>query len=164
MSRFDVLVIGCGPAGERVIPIAEFFYGPFEPALQPNEILTEIRIPQPGASSGGAYAKMERKVGDYAAAAVAVQLALAPDGTCQTAGIGLTNVGLTAIQAEEAEKRLVGSTLDDEAIQEAAALAAAAADPEHDARGSVEYKRSLIQILTVRALHKAAGRARGESA
>jgi carbon-monoxide dehydrogenase medium subunit len=98
-------------------------------------------------------------VGDFATAAVAVQLALAGDGTCAAAGIGLTNVGPTPIKARRAEARLQGHRPDDAAIREAARLAAEEADPAEDLRGSVEYKRDLVRVLTARALRRALERA-----
>jgi carbon-monoxide dehydrogenase medium subunit len=154
-------VVAVGPRGERRIPIASFFTGPFATALGPDEILTEIRIPVPAARSGGAYFKMERKVGDFATAAVAVQLTLAADGTCARAGIGLTNVGLTPIKAERAEAALAGARPDEAAIRRAAQLAAQAAQPSADLRGSVEYKKDLVGVLTTRAVRRALERAGG---
>ena len=96
-------VVAVGPGGERVIPIAEFFVGPFETALAHDEILTEMRIPAAQPRSGGAYMKMERKVGDFATAAVAAQVTLDEQGRCTYAGLGLTNVGLEPIKAVAAE-------------------------------------------------------------
>ena len=110
-------------------PIAAFFTGPFTTALRTDEILVEIRVPIPPARSGGAYVKIERKVGDFATAAVAVQVALAADGTCARAGIGLTNVGAVPIKASQAEAALVGQRLDEAVIKRAAGLAAAAPSP-----------------------------------
>ena len=105
--------------------MSEFFVGPLATALNEGEILTAIRVPKPAAGSGNAYLKLERKVGDYATAGVAVALTLA-DGVCQRAGIGLTNAGLTPIKATGAEEFLVGKRPDDETIREAARLAASA--------------------------------------
>ena len=99
MLAYGAQVVGTGPKGERVIPIDQFFKGPFETALAHDEILTEIRIPAPKPRSGGAYMKMERKVGDFATAAVAAQVTLGANGNCESVGIGLTNVGLTPIMA-----------------------------------------------------------------
>jgi carbon-monoxide dehydrogenase medium subunit len=161
MLALGAEVVARGRAGERRIPIASFFTGPFETALGLGEILVEIRIPAPAARSGGAYLKLERKVGDFATAAVAVQLTLRPDGVCEQAGIGLTNVGLTPIKAVQAEASLRGKRLDDATIAQAARLAAAAAEPAEDLRGSVEYKKDLVRVLTARALRKAVERAEG---
>jgi aerobic carbon-monoxide dehydrogenase medium subunit len=123
--------------------------------------LVEIRVPAAPARSGGAYVKLERKVGDFATAAVAVQVTLRADGACEQAGIGLTNVGMTPIKAEKAEATLIGRRLDEKVIAQAAQLAAAAAQPAEDLRGSVEYKRDLVRVLTGRALRTALARAEG---
>ena len=159
MLALDAEVVAAGPGGERRFPIASFFTGPFETALRPDEILVEIRVPIPPARSGGAYLKLERKVGDFATAAVAVQLALSQNGTCAQAGIGLTNVGLTPIKAIAAEGALKGARPDEEIIKRVARLAADAAQPAEDLRGSVEYKRDLVRVLTARALRRALERA-----
>jgi carbon-monoxide dehydrogenase medium subunit len=154
-------VVAVGPRGERRIPVTAFFTGPFATALAPGEILVEVRVPVPPPRSGGAYLKLERKVGDYATAAVAVQLTLGADGACTRAGIGLTNVGLTPIQASAAEAALMGARPDEAAITRAARLAADAAQPGDDLRGPAEYKRDLVRVLTGRALRAALARAGG---
>ncbi|HEV8657596.1 MAG TPA: xanthine dehydrogenase family protein subunit M [Thermoanaerobaculia bacterium] len=154
-------IVAQGPKGTRKIPITDFFTGLFTTALHPDEILTEIRIPTPPARSGGAYLKVERKVGDFAAAAVAVQVTLEGE-TLKRVGIGLTNVGPTPIKASRAEKALQGKPADEKNIQEAARIASEEAEPADDLRGSVEYKRSLIRVLTARALKQAIARAKGE--
>jgi carbon-monoxide dehydrogenase medium subunit len=159
MLALGAQVVAVGGKGERRIPIASFFTGPFETALEPDEILTEIRVPVPPAGSGGAYVKMERKVGDFATAAVAVQVTLAASGVCESAGIGLTNVGLTPLQASRAEAALKGKRLDEAAIAEAARLAADTAQPTDDLRGPAEYKKDLVRVLTTRALRRALERA-----
>ena len=152
-------IVAVGRGGERRLPIESFFTGPFATALKADEILTEIRVPVPAAKSAGAYLKVERKVGDFATAAVAVQITLAANDVCSRIGIGLTNVGLTPIKAGKAEGALRGQRLDDKAIKEAARLAADAAQPAADLRGPVEYKKDLVRVLTVRALHRALERA-----
>jgi len=159
MLALRAQVVAYGPDGERIIPIDEFFFGLFMTALQPGEIVTEIRIPAPGERTGGAYFKLERKVGDYAIAGAAVQLTLAADGTVEQAGIGLTNLGMAPIRAAAAEEALVGKTPDDDAIAAAAAAAAEAAEPIADRRGSVEYKKNMARVLTGRAIRKALARA-----
>jgi aerobic carbon-monoxide dehydrogenase medium subunit len=160
MLALGAEIVAVGPKGERRMPIATFFTGPFATGLKPDEILVEIRVPVPAARSGGAYLKLERKVGDFATAAVAVQVTLGANGACEQAGIGLTNVGLTPIKATKAEASLKGKALDESAIKQAAELAAQVAEPSADLRGSVEYKKDLVRILTARALRKAAERAR----
>jgi carbon-monoxide dehydrogenase medium subunit len=145
-------VVARGPDGERTIPIDEFFQGPFTTSLQPNEIVTEVRVPAPG-RAGGTYLKLERKVGDFATVGVAVHVTMS-NGTVEQAGIALTGVGATNIRAAEAEEALTAQALDDEAIDEAARLAAAAAQPRTDVRGSEEYKRNVIRIFTARGLRK----------
>jgi aerobic carbon-monoxide dehydrogenase medium subunit len=159
MLALDAEVSATGPKGTRRIPVAGFFKGPLETALGAGEILTEIRIPLPPPRSGGAYLKLERKVGDFATAGVAVQLVLGADGACARVGIGLTNVGPTPIKAQRAEGLLRGHRPDDAAIRETARAAAAESDPSEDLRGSVEYKRDLVRVLTARAIRRALERA-----
>ena len=161
MLAYGAEIVATGPKGERTIPIGDFFTGPFETSLEQDEILTEIRIPSPNGSSGGAYKKLERKVGDFATAAVAAQITLDKKGEVEQAGIGLTNVGLTPIKATAAEEALSGKDPDEGAISEAAQMASEAAEPEEDPRGSVEYKRALVKTLTHRAIVAAVGRAQG---
>ncbi len=160
MLAYGAQVVAIGPKGERTIPIDQFFEGPFTTALAHDEVLTEIRIPARKPMSGGAYFKIERKVGDFATAAVAAQLNLDKDGKCESVGIGLTNVGLTAIRATKAEAALQGKQPDDATIKAVAQLAANAAQPNGDQRGSEDYKRALIKTLTARALRKAVERAK----
>ena len=161
MLALGAEVVVVGRRGERRIPVASFFTGPFTTALGPDEILVEIRVPVPPPRSGGAYLKLERKVGDFATAAVAAQVTLAPSGACERAGIGLTNVGSTPIKADKAEAALRGKRPDEETIALAARLAAESCEPAADLRGPVEYKKDLVRVLTARALRKALERAGG---
>jgi aerobic carbon-monoxide dehydrogenase medium subunit len=161
MVALGARVVATGPKGEREIAVEEFFTGVFATALGGDEILTEIRVPAPAARSGGAYLKLERKVGDFATAAAAVQLTLGGGGEVTRAGIALTNAGPTPVKAREAERFLEGKRLDEAVIAEAARLAAAAARPTPDRRGSVEYKREMARVLTARAIRKAFARAGG---
>lgn len=160
MLAYGAEVIAVGPEGQRVIPITSFFRGLFESALAPHEILTEVRIPAARPHSGGAYLKLERKVGDFATAAVATQVELNADGNFANVGIGLTNVGLTAIKPTTAEDYLRGKAPTDDNLRQAAQLAAEAAQPIEDFRGSEEYKRSLVKTYAVRALRLAVERAK----
>jgi len=152
MIALGAQVVANGPKGERVIPIDNFFVSLFATALKPDEILTEIRVPVPPPRSAGAYLKLERKVGDFATAAVAVQVTLDENGACQKVGMGLTNVGATPVKARKAEDFLRGKKLDDVAIAQAAQLAADQAEPSADLRGPVEYKKGLVKELAKRAL------------
>jgi len=140
--------------GERVIPAREFFNGPFTTALEPDEVLTEIRIPRSQGRPFGRYHKLDRKVGDFSTVGVAVCLDL--DGsTCRRAGIGLTAVGPNNLAAPAAEAALEGQTLDEPLIEEASRLAAAAADPRSDIRGPAEFKRDIVRVFVQRALREA---------
>lgn len=162
MLALGAQVVATGPNGQRIIPIEEFFTDTtFETSLRPNEILTEIRIPAPTERSGGAYYKLERKVGDYAIAGVATYIMLNEQGNVTSAGIGLTNVGPVPIKAHDAEQSLLGKPLDEANVQRAADLAASASQPTSDSRGPAEYKRAMVHTLTVRALHKSLARATG---
>src|SRR6516162_8369761 len=159
MLSLGAKVVATGPKGQRVIPIEEFFVSVFTTALEPDEIVTEIRIPLPSPRSGGAYFKLERKVGDFATAAVATQLTLDAGGNCQQAGIAMTNVGPTPVRARKAEAFLPGKKPDEANIRLAAQLAADEAQPSSDLRGPAEYKKGLVKELTARALKRAVERA-----
>jgi carbon-monoxide dehydrogenase medium subunit len=116
-------------------------------------------VPLPAGSVGGAYLKLERKIGDFATVGVAVQVEL-DGGTIRRAGIGLTGVGSKNIQATEAEQSLAGVAPGEEAFANAGRLAAAAADPVSDVRGSAEYKRHIVEVYVRRGLARAVETAR----
>lgn len=164
MLALEAEIVATGPEGERTIPAVEFFTDFFTTALRPEEILTAIRIPPPSARSGGTYIKLERKVGDFAIVGVAAHVTLDATGICTHAGIGLTNVAPTPLKARPAEAFLQGQRLDQDTIRQAAQLAAAAVTPEADLRGSSEYKRDMVRVLTTRALTRALERANGQVA
>ena len=155
LLAMDAEVVARGPDGTRTIPVAELFEGPFMTSLAPTEIITEVRVPDPGAVAGGTYLKLERKVGDFATVGVAVHLSM-QDGKVGRAGIALTAVGPTNLRAPDAEAVLTGSELTEEAIREAARLAAEAAQPHSDTRGSEEFKRNVVRVFTERGLRAAA--------
>jgi len=159
MLALGAQVVATGSKGERVIPIADFFLSLFTTALEPHEIVTEIRIAIPPAGSGGGYVKLERKVGDFATAAVAAQLTVDSSGKAQAVGIGVTNAGPKPLKATQAEEFLRGKTINEENISQAAQLAADQSEPSADLRGPVEYKKGLIKELAKRALRLAAQRA-----
>lgn len=144
--------------GERVVHADDFFRGPFTTALKPDEVVTEVRIPAPRGRSGGSYLKLERKVGDFATVAVAVQVELNGSKVAR-AGIGLTAVGENNIKATAAEHALVGHEPTEQVIKEAARLAAEAAQPKDDIRGSAEYKKDVVRVFTQRGLKAALDKA-----
>ncbi len=164
LLALEAEVVATALEGERTIPVAEFFTDFFTTALRPDEILTEIRIPAPPSGSSGAYVKLERKVGDFAIVGVAAQVTIGATGICARAGIGLTNVAPTPLKVHSAEAFLQGKRLNQDSITQAAQLAAEAARPEADLRGSIAYKRDMVRVLTARALTRALERAGGHVA
>lgn len=161
MMALDATFVVRGPDGTRTIAARNFFLGLFVTALASDEIVTEIAIPQPRDRTGGAYLKLERKVGDFATAGVAAQVTIDEHGSCSSVGIALTNVGPTPILATRANAFLLGKPLDEPTIAQASELAAAMAEPFADRRGSREYKRDVVRVLTARALRVASRRAMG---
>jgi aerobic carbon-monoxide dehydrogenase medium subunit len=145
-------VVARSTSGERVIPMADFITGPFTTALEPTELVTELRVPKYTGRGGGTYVKLERKVGDYATVGVATRLDLDAGGTIADAGVALTSVAPNNIRAVEAEQALVGQSPSEALFAEAAELAARAAEPKDDVRGSAEYKRQVVRVFTRRGL------------
>ncbi len=148
MLALDADFVARSSRGERVIHAAEFFQGPFTTSLQADEILTEIRLAATTKPSAGAYNKLERKVGDFATVAVAVQVELD------------TSVGPTNLKATQAEKALIGKEPTDANIAEAAKLAAQAAEPKDDVRGSADFKKDVVRVFVQRGLKTAVARAK----
>jgi len=161
MIALGAELVARGPQGERTIPANQFYKALYTTALALDEILVELRIPLPPPRSGSAYRKLKRKTGDYAIAGVAVRVELGAKGAVERAGIALTNVGPTPLEAVEAERSLAGKALDEKSIGEAARLAGKAAQPSADRRGSVEYKREMTRVMCARALKAALERAGG---
>jgi carbon-monoxide dehydrogenase medium subunit len=145
-------------AGERVVPVDGFFRGTYDTQLKPDEIMTEIRIPVPAPGTGYCYAKLKRKVGDFATAAAAVTLRMKGQTVAEVA-IALTNVGPTPLKARAAEDSLRGKALTDVAMAAAADLAMGICDPSADQRGDVAYKTAMAGEMTQRALRMAHSRA-----
>ncbi|MCU0495575.1 MAG: xanthine dehydrogenase family protein subunit M, partial [Chloroflexaceae bacterium] len=158
MLAYNAEVQVQGRGGSRTIAIDDFFTDMFSTSMRPDELLTEIRIPRPAAGSGGAYIKMERKVGDYAVSAVAVQLTISGN-RCTAARIALTNVSPVPLRSPGAERAIIGQELTADVLEAAGRAAAAECDPSADLRGTVEYKRDLTRVLVKRAIRKAAARA-----
>jgi carbon-monoxide dehydrogenase medium subunit len=146
-----------GPRGERVVSMAEFHRGPYETAVEQDELLIEVRIAiRPGA--GSAYEKLERRAGDWAVAAAGAALWLDGDSIAD-AGIALTAVGANEVTSTRAQAALKGKPATAEAFAEAGRIAAEDCNPRADQRGPVDYKRHLAEELTIRALRRAAERA-----
>ena len=160
MLALGARLVATGASGSREIPIDDFLVDTLETSLAPDEVLTEIHVPRPAPGTGSSYVKLERKVGDYAIAAVAASVTMDGD-ICTRAGIGLTNVGPKALRAASAEQYLAGQRLDEASMSEAGRLAAQDAQPTSDLRGPAEYKRAMVHNLTVRALRIAVQRAKG---
>lgn len=145
-----------GASGERWLPLDELFVGPGRTALEPGEILTEIRLPPPGANTGGLYIKHSpRGAMDISAVGVASVVSIADDGTCASARIALGAVAPTPVRAYAAEGRLVSQRLDDANIADAARLAAQSCNPIADVRSGADYRRDMVQVLTERTLRHA---------
>ena len=144
-------VTAVGPGGSRSIAVADLVAGPFETVLAPAEIAVEAVVPASQGSRAGGYLKLERRVGDFATVGVAVSLEMAGAGVAR-AGIGLTGVGPVTIDAAEAAQAITGSSLDAESVGEAARLAAEAAKPRSDHRGSADYKRHVVATFVARIL------------
>jgi aerobic carbon-monoxide dehydrogenase medium subunit len=143
--------------GERVVAARDFFTGVFETAIEPNELLVEVRIPARGSRTGGAYQKLERRAGDFSTVGVAARMRL--DGeTIADAGVGLTAVP-SPMPATDAEAVLVGAAPNEETFAAAADAAAAQSEPVSDAHGPADYKRAMVREMTLRALRLAHERA-----
>jgi aerobic carbon-monoxide dehydrogenase medium subunit len=151
-----------GPSGERQIAIDDFIVGPYETAVAPNEILIEVRIPVRHKTSS-AYAKVERRVGDWAVTAAGAAVTL-DDGSIAAARVGLTAVNPDRAALAELAADLVGRPATEETFAEAGRRAAAACEPVTDVRGTADYKRHLASELTIRTLRTAAERVRNQPA
>jgi aerobic carbon-monoxide dehydrogenase medium subunit len=146
-------VVAQGPGGRRAIPIAGFVTGPFQNVLEPDEIAVEAVIPAAKGARAGGYLKLERRVGDFATVGVAVAVETSGERVTR-AGIALTGVGGSTIDASAAADALVGGPLTAESIGRAADLAAEAARPRTDHRGSAEYKRHMVRTFVTRILDR----------
>lgn len=158
MMALDARFGLAGAGGTREVAARAFYEAPFVTALEPGEILTAIRVPAPPAGHGAAYEKQKRKIGDYATAAAAVVLTMS-GGVCATAAVALTNVGDTPLLAEDAARALVGTAIDEAALDAAAKAAAAIAAPAADGRGPAEFRRHLAGVMVRRAAARARDRA-----
>ncbi len=160
LLAFDTKLVATGPTGTRTLAIDDFFRDTFATALEPTEVLTEIRIPKAPARSGGAYMKLKRKTGDFATVAAAAQVELDDRDGIARVRIGLAAVGPTPVRARRAEQHLIGKIPSPATLAEAAKLAVESARPTSDLRGSEDHKRAMVEVYTRRALEKAVERAR----
>jgi carbon-monoxide dehydrogenase medium subunit len=143
--------------GSRVIPAGDFFVDTFTTALKETEVLVEVKVPI-GPTRRGVYLKLERQAGDFGIVGVAAVLEIASDGRCTAAGIALTGVGPTVVKATRAGEILKETKLDKSTVDRASKAAAEEAQPSGDLRGSAEYKRAMVEIMTARAIQAAARR------
>jgi len=150
-------VVAASTSGQRRIAVSDLLLGPFQTSLRPDEFAIEARVPAPRGEPFGVYHKLERKVGDFATVGVAVHLDRSGNSVTM-AGIALTGVGGTNIKCQAAEQVLESGGVNDQTIEEAARLAAEAAKPQTDHRGSAEYKRHLVRTFVSRALLTSIGR------
>jgi carbon-monoxide dehydrogenase medium subunit len=158
-AAVDATAVIRGAGGTRLVPVREFHTGPYETVVGPAEILVEVRVAiRPG--GGSAYEKVERRVGDWAVAAVGAALWLDRD-IVRDVGIGMTAVGAEHFHAREAEDSLRGRPATEENFATAGRLAGQYCEPNADQRGPVDYKRHLANELTARALRRAVARAQG---
>ena len=161
MLAIGASVVAVSTKGERTIPISEFIVDFFTNSLSPGEMVKEVRVPVPKGPSGGAYIKLERKIGDYATVGVATHLELDDEGLIRSAGIGLTSVSSCNMKAYQAESVLIGQTPSDDLFAEAAAAAAGGCAPDSDVRGPAEFKQAVVREYTKRGLARSLANARG---
>lgn len=145
-------------SGERTIRARDFFIDTFQTAIEPTEVLTEIRMSSRPKGGGGAYKKLERRVGDFATVGVATAVVIGAGGRIDTVGIGVTGVSPSPFVALDAEDILEGQVPSDDLFRRAGDAAAAQAEPTSDVRGPVDYKRAMVAEMTVRALRVAVER------
>lgn len=148
-------MVAVGANGTRTIKADDFFVNLLTTALEPGEILTEIRINQPQGRVGQAYQKVHHPASGFAVVGVAVNLQIGADGACQSAGVGITGVASKAYRAAGVESSLVGRSLNDQAIASAAAHATDGVDAISDLYATDNYRRHLAQVHTRRALSRA---------
>ncbi|WP_425145827.1 FAD binding domain-containing protein [Deinococcus sp.] len=141
-----------GAGGDREVQIDDFLIDAFTTAVQDGELAVSMRLPTPGARTQGSYQKIERKVGDYATCAAAVQLTLDEGGLISAAGVAITAAATTAVRVKKAEAMLVGQRPSLHLLQEAALEASILSTPVADARGSVAYKKDMARVLVLRGL------------
>ena len=149
-----------GRTGERTVKAEEFFQGFFTVALEPNEILSAVRLPLWPESAGFSFKEFNRRHGDFAIAGVAALVSLNGKKECEASSIVLAGVNPTPLRAQRSETLLKGRKITREIIETAATLAAEDSDPPSDVHGSADYRRELVKVITRRALEEAVKRAK----
>ena len=155
MFAMRATIIAEGLDGQKSIPIDDFFHGFYMTALEPSDVLVEIHVPKAKKGNGGAYHKVERKVGDYATAGVAVHVEIDDHGVCQEVGIGLTNVSDVPMRLDRGEALLRGKKITEDLIAQVGTVASEDCEPTSDLRGSEAYKRSIVNTITQRMIRLA---------
>ncbi len=164
LLAYDAEFAIAGPDGKRILPGSEFFRGPGETALASDELLVEVRVSAPSNRTGSAYVRQTpRKQMDIAVVGVAAVVTLDDDDRIENACIALCAVAPTPIRASEAEATLSGKHASGESFAKAAAVAANECSPISDVRGSADFRRHLVGVLTERMLRLAASRAQEEA-
>jgi len=158
MQCLDATYVAVGRGGERRLKARDFYQGAYATALEPGEILTQVRIPEPPAGHGWAYEKLKRKVGDYATAAAAVVL-VRSGGAITSAAVALTNLADTPVFARAAGDALVGTDGGEAAAANAASVARTLMNPASDGRGPADYRASVGAVMVRRAIARALTRA-----
>jgi CO/xanthine dehydrogenase FAD-binding subunit len=159
LLALDGEVTVLGPSGERTIPGEELFLTICTTCMEPGELLVSVRLRAVPPGTGWSFLELNRRHGDFALVGVAAVLELNGGGICERARIALCGAGPTPIRIRDAEAVIQGQAVSDEVVEEAAQLAAAAADPVEDIHGAVAYKRSMVEVFVRRALNQARERA-----
>ncbi|MCS5571427.1 MAG: xanthine dehydrogenase family protein subunit M [Pseudomonadales bacterium] len=150
------------PKGERIVAVEDFVTGVGRNCLEKGELLKSIKVPQPAANTSDAYLRfIPRTEMDIAVAGAGVSVTLDDQGTCKAARVAIGAVAPTVLLVPDASTALVGSKLDDDALEAAAAAATAAASPINDRRGTIEFRQHVVGVLVKRATRIAADRAKG---
>ncbi len=153
----DASIVANSTAGERRIAASDFFVGPMQTALRPDEMVTEIRVQAAPANQGGAFEEEASRRGDFALAAIAATLTVS-GGSCTQAALAVAGMGDHATRLPAVEALLQGKSLDATLIAQAAALARGSVNPGSSYHADAEYRRDLVEALTERALKRAGDR------
>jgi carbon-monoxide dehydrogenase medium subunit len=154
LIALDAEVVLTSRAGQRTVRLDEFFIDYYQTALNPGELLTEIRVPPPSRPGWSHIKFTPRSVEDFATVGVAITLS-AKDGVCEDVRLGLNSVASIIVHAKQAEQTLRGKSINDDSLRQLGEVAASETDPTDDNRGSAEYKREMVKVLVQRAAQEA---------